>query len=244
MKKIKKLDKNMKIGLAVTAIVVALLVVSLVGNNQRVYAGESYDDSSVVLRIVGMLASILDKITPEVEYDEVEGFTFAGITNYDSLTLGEDLVVGKSSTFTGASTLTGTSTITKSFDGHIAWSDFTTATGTDVALYQNTTGTSMMCDGYSGFAKFETSAFAPALDFSLSTSTTATGDCDGNLIASTTIATTSADTILPFSPTTPFILANGSYLRACSQANSKNASSTHLSRWDGEIGVHCWLTGE
>ena len=178
-----------------------------------------------------MLAENYD---PYLKYNG--GFnTELGITNSGTLT--------QSGAATLSSTLavTGTTTITKSPDGFVAYMGFTMATGTAKAVYTNPSS-DLVCDGRSAYLQAIGTTFAPSLVVAFGTSTSATG-YSTNLLASTTLATTTnqffAETFV-----TPFRLKSGeSIVGALSDITNSEASSTYYSNWSMEYGVHCWVAG-
>ena len=139
--------------------------------------------------------------------------------------------------------ITATSSIAKSFDGFVAWDNLTMATGTAKAVYTNTAG-DMWCNGANGGVLFDntTAHQAPALQFSMGTSTSATG-YSTNLLASTTVATTS-DQIIGITYTANWLLKSGeSIVGALSDTQGTNSSSTNYGNWTAEFGFFCRLIG-
>jgi hypothetical protein len=138
--------------------------------------------------------------------------------------------------------LLGTTTIAHSPDGYVAWDDFTVATGSAKAVFTNTFG-DMLCDADSGSVFVNSSGFAPSLVFSLGTSTSATV-ASLNLIASTTVATSSTNGVIPFTYNTPFRLKNGeSIVGSLADYSAPIASSTNFANWAFQFQVHCWTMG-
>lgn len=177
---------------------------------------------------------LAEQYDPYIQYNG--GFNTAlGITNSGELTQ------SGATTFSSTNTLTGTTTITKSPDGFTAYMGFTVATGTAKAVYTNPSN-DMVCDGRSGFFQGIGTTFAPSLVVAFGTSTSATG-YSTNLLASTTLATTTnqffAETFA-----TPFRLKSGeSIVGALSDITNTEASSTYYSNWTMQYGVHCWTMG-
>lgn len=143
----------------------------------------------------------------------------------------------------GATTLgatlvvTGTSTIPVSYDGHIVWDDFTSATGTAKAVYTNNYGP-MECNDAYIYAK--NTGFVPGLSFTLGSTTSATG-YSANLIASTTVGTSTTQLIASLSSV--FILGSGESIVGAIQQAYADASSTHLGNMSAQFGVRCNLIG-
>ena len=140
-----------------------------------------------------------------------------------------------------ALTVIGTTTIAKSPDGFVAYMGFTMATGTAKAVYTNPSS-DLVCDGRSGYFQGVGTTFAPSLVVAFGTSTSATG-YSTNLLASTTLATTTnqffAETFV-----TPFRLKSGeSIVGALSDITNSEASSTNYSNWSMQYGVQCWVMG-
>ena len=145
-------------------------------------------------------------------------------------------------TFASTLTVNGTTTIARSPDGFVVWDDFTMSTGTAKAVYTNSGG-ALLCDDDSGAIYFDSTAFSPSLVVSIGTSTSATGYAT-NLLASTTIAT-SSDSVIDITYAAPFVLAyNESLVAALSDITNSIASSTHYSNWIVQFGIHCWAMGE
>ena len=143
----------------------------------------------------------------------------------------------------GTTTLTGTTTVTKSYDGFVAWDNFTLATGTAKAVYTNSTGVDMMCNRGAGDVYFNATGFAPSIVFGIGESSSATG-FDVSLIASTTVAT-STDTITAFTSVVPFVLESGnSIVASLSDYVAAIASSTHFGNWTAEFSIDCHLIGQ
>ena len=142
----------------------------------------------------------------------------------------------------GASTLTGTSTIVKSYDGFIAYKNLTIATGTTQTVYANTnSGVDIMCDGAGLSVDAVATTLVPTLNFVMGTSTSAA--YSANLVASTTLATTTTSII--FSGTTkPFKLASGEYITArLGDRDYASASSTFYSNLVMRVSIPCTLLG-
>lgn len=160
---------------------------------------------------------------------------YGGTTNYDSLTLSDDLIVGKTST------LTGTTTADVSYDGSTVSGTFTMSTTAPQALYTNTHGP-MAC--YQGLIDLASSTpgtykFSPSLKVSVGTSTSATGN-SLSLLASTTVATGT--------PTTynladsRWVLGSGeSVVGLVGDYMTSGASSTNYSNWKVRIAIPCTL---
>lgn len=144
---------------------------------------------------------------------------------------------GVSLTVDGTSTLTGTTTITQSVDGLVVGGTISTAaTGTVRTVYTNNTGPKF-CDSHTAFLYVKNNgSFAPSLVWSLGTSTTAVAST--NLVASSTIATTTSTLVVPTASS--FILGSGDVLTAIfGDITNTEASSTYFSRWTAEAGVWC-----
>ena len=166
-----------------------------------------------------------------------------GTTNYDTIDVSDGYQVDGTTIINGdgSQTFTATTTIAKSPDGFVAWDDFTVATGTAKMVYTNPSN-DMVCDGRSAYVQAIGTPFAPSLVFAIGTSTSATG-YSTNLIASTTVATTTnyfaATTFV-----TPFRLKSGeSIVGSLSDIDNSAASSTYYSNWNIQFGVHCWTIG-
>lgn len=246
---------TLKQGLVIT-LIFGLVVVgfSLVGNNQRVNA-----DGSVTRLSISEIKELFSLFSSDEESEVViegngdideyirgivaEEMNFGGTTNYDSLSLGENLTV------TGTSAFTGTTTMALSPDGFVVYGGYTTsATATNAVLWTNS-GNDVVCDGASGYLNIQASGYTGGGIFALGTSTSATVGAL-NLVASTTIATTTASGVdnfypfIPFTKGTPiFKVANGESIIGGFDDVNAAASTTYLSNWDVEFGVHCWTMG-
>lgn len=132
-------------------------------------------------------------------------------------------------------TVTGTSTITQSVDGLVVGGTIsTTATGTAITAYSNTTGPKM-CDANIGYLFVRNNGYAPSTIWSVGTSTASRTTT--NLLASSTIATTTSG-LLPLTGSL-FELLNGDELMVIFGEHDPTASSTHLGNNTAEVGVWC-----
>lgn len=143
-------------------------------------------------------------------------------------------------------TSSGTTTITASFDGIIANTALTTlsATGTAKSVYTNTFGP-MLCQTGSLVVR-NNGSFSPSLQFAVGTSTSATG-YSTNLLASTTVATSTPGTTFNFTAnflTSSYILGSGeSVTVSVSDITNTVASSTHYGNLTVEGRPRCSLIG-
>ena len=108
---------TLKQGLVIT-LIFGLVVIgfSLVGNNQRVNADGSVTRLSIseITELFSLFSS--DKSDFVVEGDgDIDEYVLGGVTNYDSLTLGENLIVGGNTTFSGTLDVTGATTVEGAF---------------------------------------------------------------------------------------------------------------------------------
>ena len=134
--------------------------------------------------------------------------------------------------------VTGTSTITESVEGLVIGNTISTvATGTVRTLYTNTTGPKL-CDASTGYLLVQTNgSFAPSMVWSLGTST-ASALASKNLIASSTVATTTTTILSPNASL--FRLAQGETLTAIFGDHGADASTTYLGNWtNAEAGIWC-----
>lgn len=144
----------------------------------------------------------------------------------------------------GNLSVSGTTTIAHSPDGFVLWDDVTVGTTTTVVRGTVTnTGSPLMCDGDSLFVYTSSpSTYVPSFKYAVGTSTNAT--YSANLIASTTVATSTAAATTVNGPVTwPFELANGSSITLSIGDAVSNASSTYYGNWGLQFGVHCWTLG-
>lgn len=176
----------------------------------------------------------------------VSPFLFGG----DAKLSGSDLTtIGNPTTFTdtvtlsgpvaisGAVTSTGTTTVAQSVDGIVIGGTISTAaTGTVRTVYTNTTGPKM-CDASTAYLYVKNNgSFAPSLVFSVGTSTTASAST--NLVASSTVATSTSSFINPAAST--FLLGANDVLTAIiGDISNTEASSTYLGNWSAEVGIWC-----
>lgn len=150
------------------------------------------------------------------------------------------LTVTGATTIAGSLTVSATSTLAASQDGIMASASFTIATGTAKAVYTNSFGP-MLCRGSDAllYVHDDAGTFAPSLVFAFGTTTSATG-YSANILASTTVATTTSKFITPGSNL--FILGSGeSIVGAISDGTTGVASSTYFSRWSAQFDVPCNL---
>ena len=144
---------------------------------------------------------------------------------------------------TNSSTIsnTGTTTIARSYDGFMAGGGITpasVATGTVHTLYTHTGGRSLCNTAGSGLYA-DSTGYSPNLVISVGTSTSAAYST--NLIASSTLATTT-DEMLP-SSSYLFVMEAGDEITAFLADGITNASSTNFANWDIEYQTQCWLIG-
>ncbi|KKU09803.1 MAG: hypothetical protein UX13_C0030G0005 [Candidatus Woesebacteria bacterium GW2011_GWB1_45_5] len=207
-----------------SVLIVAFLVASsFLGN--RGMGLETKDVERIVEKVVSLGAINRSSTTISNPHTFTQGITLSNNDNGSG----------------NALTVTGTTTIAKSPDGFVAYASFTTATGTAKAVYTNPSN-DMVCDGRSAYVQAIGTTFAPSLVFSLGTSTSATG-YSTNLIASTTVATTT-NYFAATTYTSPFRLKSGeSIVGALSDITNSEASSTYYSNWTIQAGVHCWTMG-
>ena len=134
-------------------------------------------------------------------------------------------------------TITATTTLTESVDGLVVGGTISmAATGTARTVYSNTTGPKY-CDADTAYLYVKNNgSFAPSLVFSMGTSTSAVATT--NLIASTTVATSTTSLLQPIE--SKFILENGDELMVIfGDITNTMASSTYFGNWTAEAGVWC-----
>lgn len=144
-------------------------------------------------------------------------------------------------TMTASMTSTGTTTVAQSVDGLVVGGTIpTTATGTVRTIYTNTTGPKL-CDASTAYLLARRTAdFVPTTRWSVGTST-ATAIASTNLVASSTLATstTAVAKVVPASDVM-FLLDEGELITAIfDDAQLVTASSTYYSRISVEFGVWC-----
>lgn len=144
--------------------------------------------------------------------------------------------------------------IVKSPDGFVLWDDFTVGTTSPVrGALINTTGSALMCDADSLFVYSDaTGDFSPSFKFAVGTTTATLGSTNlpttvgysANIVASTTVATTT-DTVTSIGSGWTFLLpVNNSVTLSVGDYSSAIASSTYYGNWSGQFGVHCWTLGQ
>ena len=161
----------------------------------------------------------------------------AGVRDQFSLTNAGVLSTSGAATFTGASTFTGTSTVTQSVDGLVVGGTISTAaTGTARTIYTNSTGPKFCDSGISYVYAKNNGSFSPSMRISVGTSTASVTTT--NLVASSTLATSTTKVIIPIDSS--FVLDNGDSVMAIFDDNNNSAaSSTYFSNWSVEAGVWC-----
>lgn len=151
--------------------------------------------------------------------------------------------VGNPWTFSGAVTMsstltnTGTTTVTTSNDGFVVGGTMSTAaTGTVRTLYTNTTGPKI-CDADTAALYVKNNgSFAPSVRFSVGTSTSAVQST--NLVASTTVATTTSAVVEPI--TSEFVLGQGNVITGMMDDNNlSTGSSTYYGNISAEFHLWC-----
>lgn len=171
--------------------------------------------------------------TPFIEDYDPFVKTYGINTEKDITTTGT--VTGVAATFTGTATF-ATTTVTTSPDGFTVGGTISTAaTGTVRTLYTNSTGPKL-CDASTSFLYVNNNgSFSPSLVFSVGTSTTAIAST--NLVASSTVATTTDQVV---QPTSAFVLAQGDLITAImGDHNTTGASSTYFGNVAAEFSVWC-----
>ncbi len=169
------------------------------------------------------------------------GHLFGGVYNQVTNYFAQGLSAGASNQFSvdaqGNLTTTATTTITQSVDGEVTGGTFSTAaTGTARTVYTNTTGPKY-CDGDTAVLYVKNSAFAPSVVFSIGTSTGTTPTT--NLVASTTVATSTTALIKPTASS--FMLQQGdSIVAIMADILNANASSTYFRNNSAEFGIWCY----
>lgn len=153
---------------------------------------------------------------------------FAGITHLSGLAVGD-------SGFTTS----------VSPDGFVLWDDFTVGTTTPVraALTNPSSDEPLMCDGRSMAVYSDaTAAFAPSFKLAVGTTTSATA-YSANILASTTIAT-STDTVTNGGSWNFLLPVGSSITLSIGDYSAAIASSTYYGNWAGQVSIHCWELGQ
>lgn len=193
---------------------------------------------NLILSIVGL-----------VGVNQLSQTKLGGTTNYDAMDVSDGYMVDGTTIIDGSGGLaiTATSSIRYSYDGFIAWGDMTIAT-TSTAGYYTNNASPMMCDGDSLSIYWKTpSTFMPSLVVSVGTTTSGYSAAAYNLVASTTMATSTAaaNKVIDSSYTAPFYFGSGWTIVAnLADITNATASSTYYSTLDAEFGLHCWLLGQ
>lgn len=124
---------------------------------------------------------------------------------------------------------------------------FTVGTTSPVrAALENNTTKNLICDGDSLYVRSDAiAAFAPSFKYAVGTTTSAISSSPGsvgysaNLVASTTVATTT-DTVLGIAAGWSFLLPIGSSITlSVGDYTAAIASSTYYSNWRGQFGIDC-----
>lgn len=200
---------------------------------------------SIVIGIVAIIIAIvggndkqaqreIEKVGGITDYDEINVQDFDSDGTYGYYINGTN-IIDKNQNLT----ITGTTTLTQSVDGIVVGGTIPiTATGTVITLYTNTTGPKY-CDSDTSYLYVKNNgSFAPSLVFSVGTST-ASGEASKNLIASSTVATTTTSLIAAITNRN-FVLADGEKVTAIfGDITNTSASSTYFSNWSAEVGVWC-----
>jgi hypothetical protein len=141
--------------------------------------------------------------------------------------------------------LNATTTVARSYDGFMAGGGITPsslATGTTFTLYTHSGGPAL-CDSSSAIFYADSTAYSPSLIIDIGTTTTS-GGYSANLIASTTLATTT-DAVLGIAHDL-FVMNSGDQITARladTYPSNLGASSTNFANWDLEFQTQCWLIG-
>jgi len=189
---------------------------------------------AVVLAVVASLA-LVGNNQPKQNLSG-NGTRFPNGISTDSTSPSDNEVRSTTLTVTGASTLTGTTTIARSVDGLVVGGSISTAaTGTAITVYTNTNR--KVCDASTGFVLARNNgSFSPSMRLSMGTSTASVTTT--NLVASSTLATSTTKTIIPNDSL--FIFESGDKLMAILDDNGNTtASSTYFSNWSAEAGMWC-----
>ena len=136
----------------------------------------------------------------------------------------------------------GTTTIARSSDGFVLYGAFTVSTTTPTRVALTNTGAPLICDGESLNVYADATTFAPSFQFVMGTTTSATLYAD-NLLASTTIATTTDSVKSLVTGWNFFLQNNNSITLSVGDITNVQASSTFYGNWAGHLSVHCWTVG-
>ena len=187
--------------------------------------------------VIALLAIILTWIVPSPFSVSEPQFGAAGSRFPHGISTDATLPSANGEVRTTSLVVTATSTLTTSPDGFVVGGTISTAaTNTPRTVYTNTTGPKF-CDASTAFLYINNNgSFSPAVRWSLGTSTSAI--YSNNLVASSTVATSTDTLIVPL--VSSFILAQGDVLTATEDdANNANASTTYFSNMTAEAGVWC-----
>ena len=137
-------------------------------------------------------------------------------------------------TISSHSAVIGTSTVSKSFDGFMATGTVSSvATGTKALTITNSGAADLCTGGGDSYLYFDSTAFSPSLKVSIGTSTS-----DTNLLATTTVATTT-DTVIQLKSSS-FVNANAGTINLyLGDITNTSASSTYYDNWTIKLGVQC-----
>jgi len=196
---------------------------------------------------VGQVVESLDGLNAAVRGaagpDLGAGSRFPNGISTDSTSPSAGQVRTSTFTSTGNATVSGIFTAVGSYDGFIAGGGVapaSVATTAPITIYTHS-GTDAICDASSAVFYGDGTTFAPSLTFDVGTTSTSGGTAD-NLIASSTLATTT-DLVAPADNADLFILTADDEITVTFGDQWATASTTYWANWDVEFGVECWTVG-
>ncbi len=236
----------------ISLVVVAVLVLGFVGVSQSAPASAQVSEEKKISLFVELKRVTLDDIRALLGLSvpaPVEEFTLGAGSRFPN-GISADTTSPLAGQVRGTTFLsTATTTIANSFDGFTVGGSVVVATGSPITLYTHSQGIAL-CSNHTAYAYWDnTGDFAPDLTFSVGTTTTA-GTAVTNLIASSTVATSTTATgldriILADTLTDRFIIRAGELITMIigdttdSIVTDPTASSTNFSNWDVEFIVDC-----
>ena len=226
MKKIKT-DKSMLIGVGVT-----LALILTIGLTSLAKADISLIDRLLSLIAPGVQKQVGDAIVAQIPKNTGETIfgAFPGSDIYNDVRFHDSV------------------TIDQSPDGFVVTIPFVVATTTYSGKYLNDTNNILICDGETASVNWRTpNTFVPNLKFSVGTTTSGYSATEYGVIASTTMATSTAASWIMTDSSYAYnfmVATSGAFVIDMSDNSgyATVASSTYYSSIDAVFDVHCWET--
>ncbi len=198
-----------------------------------------------LLIILWLLASGIIFSTPSLTMTDVMGAINRSTTTISNpVTFQQGVTIDANANGTSnALTVSGTTTVAASYDGFVVYKQLTVSTTSNTTIFTNTYAP-MICYAYSGsiYSDSQSSTLGPSFTASIGYSSGVVPTA--NVLASTTIATTT-DTITSLTATA-FVLPSGySLIAGFGDANGAVSSSTYYgtSYWKVHAVIPCTIIG-